>query len=134
MKAELNGHPTINGERHKSFLSDHEVAKFIQADTNRLVRISVPDKIIPFIVLADGTVIADVTARNPKTVIENSQSHITPETPAQGAGFIDVYYSNRTLVFRHVESRIFSKKWHLQDVVSKLHFELELYYPGYQVR
>ena len=106
--------------------------KLEKADTNPFVKISVPDKSIPFIVLSDGGVIADITAKNPNSLLKNIRVPIHAENP--GAGFIEVYHGNKTLVFHHIESSIFKKKWLVDDVASALQHELNLYYPGYKIR
>jgi hypothetical protein len=116
------------------FLSAQAQADLDKADANPFVRISMPDKVIPFIVTADGGVIADINANNPKTIYENLKSVIPAATLQGGAGFIEVFHGNKLLVFKHVESGIFGKEWLVDDVASALQFELGLYYPGYQIR
>lgn len=116
------------------FLSEQVQAKLDKADTNRFVRISIPDKVIPFIVTTDGGVIADITANNPKTIVENLKSIIPAATLHGGAGFIEVFHGNKLLVLRHVESSVFKKKWLADDIASALQFEFDVYYPGYQIR
>jgi hypothetical protein len=51
-----------------------------------------------------------------------------------GAGIIDVFHGNKTLKFHHIESGIFKRKWHVDDVASALQQELNLYYPGYRIQ
>jgi len=134
MKETLNEYPASEKDMPVQFLSEHQLAEFEKADANPFIKICLPDKIIPFVVLSDGGVIADITANNPKTIIENLEPIISADKLNRGAGYIDVYYGNRTLVFRHVESSIFEKKWIVDDIASALQLELNLYYPGYQVR
>jgi hypothetical protein len=47
---------------------------------------------------------------------------------------MEIFHGNRTIVFHHIESSIFKKKWWIDDVASALQSELNLYYPGYQIR
>ncbi|WP_295655322.1 hypothetical protein [uncultured Mucilaginibacter sp.] len=116
------------------FLSEEECARLNIADANPRIRMGFVDKRIPFIVLADGGVIADTNANNPKTIADNFKESIAAENLYYGAGFIDVHHGNRTLVFRHMASALFSRKWHVIDVAGELQAELDLYYPGYRVR
>jgi hypothetical protein len=114
------------------FLNEKVQAKLEKADANPFVKISVADKSIPFVVLSDGGVVADITASNPKTILKNIPLPIPSDR--HGAGFIDVFHGNKTLVFRPIESGIFEMKWRIDDIASALQFELNLYYPGYQIR
>ncbi len=52
------------------FLSEQLQAILEMTDANPYIKISAPDKSIPFIVLADGGVIVDNTANNPKNYLE----------------------------------------------------------------
>ena len=123
---------TSENERAIQFLNESTLAELEKADTNPLIKISIADRSIPFIVLSDGGVVADITANNPKTILKNIQ--LNSSAGNLGAGFIDVFHGNRTLLFRLVESNIFKKKWWVDDVASTLQQELNLYYPGYQIR
>jgi hypothetical protein len=115
------------------FLSEQAQSKLDMADANPYLKISAPDISIPFIVLSDGGVIADNTAHNPKTILENFKRSVASGKSC-GAGFMDIYHGNKTLMFRHIESSIFEKKWRVDDVVSALQLELNLYYPNYYIR
>jgi hypothetical protein len=115
------------------FLSERDVEKLKKADNNPLVQLCTYDKSISFIVLSDGCVIADITANNPNTILKNLQVSINLDKQI-GAGVIEVHHGNKTLLFRPVISRIFEKKWSTDDIVSALQCELNLYYPGYQIR
>jgi len=129
------GHPKSDGGPLFQFLNEQIHAKLEKADANPFVKISLPDKRIPFIVLSDGGVVADITAHNPKTMAENLESVIpSSKLYGGGAGVIDVYHGNKTLVFRHVGSSLFTKRWLVDDVASALELELNLYYPDYQIR
>ena len=114
------------------FLSEKTRATLEKADANPFVKISVPDKSSPFIVLSDGGLVADITAKNPNSLLKNIRLPIHADNP--GAGFIDVYHGNKTLLFRRIESSVFTKKWRIDDIASALQSELNLYYPGYQIR
>jgi hypothetical protein len=117
------------------FLSDELKEKLAAANANPFIKIGTPDKSIPFITLMNGGVIADITANNPNTIAKNIRVLIPgEELVGGGAGFIDVHHGNRTLVFRRVESRLFSKQWLIDDVASALQNELALYYPGYLIQ
>ena len=117
-----------------NFLDEKVLAHLEEADANPFVKINTPDKRIPFIVLSDGGVIADITAINPKTIAENLWADIPADKLHGGAGFIEVFHGNKLLVFHHVESALFAKKWLVDDVASALQSELNLYYPGYKIR
>jgi hypothetical protein len=114
------------------FLPEKTLATLEKTEANPFIKISMPDKSIPFIVLSDGGVIADITAKNPNSLLKNIRLPIHADNP--GAGFIDVYHGNKTLLFRPVESSIFEKKWRVDDIASALQLELNLYYPGYRIR
>ena len=123
---------TSESEVEMQFLSERELTELKDADANIAVRFSGPDKSIPFIILANGVVVVDNTANNPKTILYHTTIAIPDEPP--GAGYIDIHHGNRTLLFRRIESAIFGKRWHINEVVSAIQFELNLYYPGYQIR
>lgn len=125
-------YPAPENEPFIQFLNESMLEKLENADANPFVKISVPDKSIPFIVLSDGGVVADITAKNPNSLLKNIRLPIQADNP--GAGFIDVYHGNKTLVFHQIESSIFKRKWRIDDVASALQSELNLYYPGYQIR
>jgi hypothetical protein len=129
----INEYAVSENEALIQFLNEYELEKLKKADDNPFVRISLPDKSIPFVVLPDGGVVADITANNPKTILKDIQINI-PAGRQPGAGFIDIYHGNKTLLFRHIESAIFGKKWRVDDIASALQIELNLYYPGYLVR
>jgi len=115
------------------FLSEKAHVKLEKIDTNPFVRISAPDRSIPFVVLPNGRVIPDITANNPKIILNNIQFNNTSDKQI-GAGYIDIYHGNKTLLFRSIESLLFQKKWLVADIVLALRIELNLYYPGYQIR
>ena len=77
--------------------------------------------------------LADITAKNPTTILKNPEISIPHDKPP-GAGVIAVHHGNRTLLFKHIESGIFEKRGLVDDVASALQLELNLYYPGYQIR
>jgi hypothetical protein len=129
----INEHVASESMAPVQFLSEREVEKLEKADDNPLIQIYTYDKTIPFIVLSDGWVIADITANNPNTILKNLQVSINLDQRI-GAGVIEVHHGNKTLLFRPVISRIFEKKWRTDDIVSALQYELNLYYPGYQIR
>ena len=129
----INERLAIDNEPIIQFLSDYDQEKLEKADDNPLIQICSYDKSIPFIVVPDGGVIADITANNPNTILKNLQLSINLEKQI-GAGVIEVYHGNKTLLFRPVLSRIFEKRWRIDDVASALQSELNLYYPGYQIR
>ncbi|HWZ13602.1 MAG TPA: hypothetical protein VNW95_00085 [Mucilaginibacter sp.] len=134
MAQKLNELITSESESAFQFLSEQAQVRLDQADANRFVRICTPDKVIPFIVTTDGGVIADITANNPKTIVENLKSIIPAAVLRGGAGFIEVFHGNKLLVLRHVESSVFEKKWLADDIASALQFEFDVYYPGYRIR
>jgi hypothetical protein len=103
------------------------------ANANPFIKMNVADISMPFIVMADGGIIVDNTANNPKNILKNFQLTVSA-TSFYGAGFIDIYYGNKTIALRHVESTIFKKKWRIDDVVSALQLELNIYYPGYHIQ
>jgi hypothetical protein len=126
---------TAENEALFQFLSEKTRVQLENADANPFIKIAGPDKSIPFIVLSDGGVVADITAHNPKPMAEHLQSAIPSEKLYDGgAGFMDVYHGNKTIVFRHIESSLFDKPWLVDDVASALQLELNLYYPGYLIR
>ena len=115
------------------FLSEKHLEDLEAADANPYVKMCEPDKNIPFIVLADGGVVADITANNPKTILKNME--ISDKSgKLLGAGSIDVFHGNKTLLFHHIESAIFEKKWLVDNIASALQHELNLYYPEYRIR
>ena len=115
------------------FLSEQAQTILETTDANPYIKISAPDKSIPFIVLPDGGVIVDNTANNPKIILKNFKLSIAADK-LYGAGIIDVYHGNKTLLFRHIESSIFEKQWRVDDIASALQLELNVYYPGYNIR
>jgi hypothetical protein len=129
----MREHVGTENEPIIQFLSEQELEKLENADKNSLIEICSYDKSIPFIVLSDGGVIADITANNPNTILKNIQFTVTLDKQI-GAGFIEVHHGNKTLLFRRVESRIFEKKWRIDDIASALQVELNVYYPGYRIR
>jgi hypothetical protein len=134
MERELNEYHDTEVEAPLQFLSEQIHKELEIADANPFIRISTPDKSIPFIILSDGGVVADIRANNPKTIAGNMLSKFPTDNLQLGAGFIDVHFGNKTLVFRHVESGIFGKKWLVDDVASALQTELNLYYPDFKIR
>ncbi len=134
MTQKLKEFETSGNEAPVQFLSEENIIKLEVADANPFIKISSPDKSIPFIVTSDGGVIADITVNNPKTIVKNLQSALPADELSGGAGFIDVFYGNQLLVFRHITSKFFEKSWQVDDIVSALQSELNLYYPGYQIR
>jgi hypothetical protein len=129
----INEHLVKDNEPNIQFLSDYDHEKLDRADDNPLIQMSSFDKSIPFIVVPDGGVIADITANNPNTILKNLQMSINLDHQI-GAGVIEVHHGNKTLLFRQVLSRIFEKRWRVDDIASALQTELNLYYPGYQIR
>jgi len=132
MAQKTNEDMTEENEPIFQFLNENVQAKLEKADANPFVKISAPDKSIPFIVFSDGGVVVDITASNPNTILKNI--HLPIHSDRHGAGFIDVFHGNKTLVFRPVESGIFEMKWRIDDIASALQLELNLYYPGYHIR
>ena len=59
-------------EPFSQFLSEHLQSKLDMADNNPFIKISLPDKSIPFIVISNCGVVVDVTANNPKTILKDS--------------------------------------------------------------
>ncbi|WP_259070326.1 hypothetical protein HDF24_14720 [Mucilaginibacter sp. X4EP1] len=132
MEQKLNKDMAPENEPFFQFLSEQLQAKLDTADNNPFIKINLPDKSIPFIVLSDGGVVADITANNPKTILKNIPHSLSADN--LGAGFIEVYHGNKTLVFYHIESGIFGKRWLVDNIASALQLELNLYYPGYNIR
>jgi hypothetical protein len=132
MAHKVNKNMAAENEVVFQFLNEKTQGKLDEADANPFIKISVPDKNIPFIVLEDGGVIADITVNNPLTILKNI--HLPVHSDKHGAGFIDVFHGNKTLVFRPVESSIFEMKWRVDDIASALQVELNLYYPEYKIR
>ena len=132
MIPELKEYYVLENETEIQFLNEQELEKLEKADANPFIKFNMPDKSIPFVVLSDGGVAVDVTANNPLTVLKNNVKNISATNP--GAGFIDVFHGNKTLLFRHIISSVFRKKWDVDEIVSALQFELNLYYPGYRIR
>jgi hypothetical protein len=135
MEKKLTGYPILENGEPIQFLTPDEKEKLSRADANPFVRISTIDKVIPFIILANGGIVADISANNPKSIAKNLEGIIpASQLSGGGAGFIDVYHGNKTLVLRHVESSIFTKPWLVDDIVSALQDELNIYYPGYRIQ
>jgi hypothetical protein len=128
----LKEYSVLENDTEIQFLSNQTLEKLNEAEANPMVKFSAADKSIPFIVLSDGSVVVDITANNPFTILKKISQPGSSVNP--GAGYIDVYHGNKTLEFRHIKSVIFVKKWLVDDIVSALQFELNLYYPGYQIR
>jgi len=133
MEQKLMEYPGTDNGAPFQFLSEHAQATIEITDANPYIKISAPDKSIPFIVLPDGGVIVDNTANNPKTILKNFKLAASSDK-LYGAGFIDVCHGNKTLLFRHIESSIFEKQWRVDDIASALQLELNVYYPGYNIR
>jgi len=133
MEAKSKEERLTENEALFQFLNEKTRVQLEKADANPFIKINLPDHSIPFIVLSDGGVVADINANNPKTILKNIQLNITADKPI-GAGIIEVYHGNKILEFRHIESGIFVKKWLVDDVASALQLELSLYYPGYVIR
>jgi len=76
MAQKINKDIIAKNEPIFQFLNEKVQAKLEKADANPFVKISIPDKSIPFIVLSDGGVVADITANNPKTILKNIQLNI----------------------------------------------------------
>ncbi|HEY2580157.1 MAG TPA: hypothetical protein VGI43_00025 [Mucilaginibacter sp.] len=119
-------------EDEVQFLSEERLATLKKVAINPFVKISLPDTTIPFIVLPDGGVVADITANNPITVLKN-MGIATSDDKLTGAGIIEVHHGSRILFSRRIESTTFKKKWYVDDIVSALQFELNLYYPDYRI-
>jgi hypothetical protein len=118
MIPELKEYYVLENEAEIQFLSEQELEKLEKADANPLIKFNMPDKSIPFVVLSDGGVAVDVTANNPLTVLKNNVRNISATNP--GAGFIDVFHGNKTLLFCHITSGIFGKKRHIDEIDSAI--------------
>jgi hypothetical protein len=134
MEQKSTGDQSSQNEVLINFLNEKLLMQLEKADANPFVKISTPDKRIPFIVLPDGGVIADITAANAKAIVENFEADIPADKLQGGAGFIEVFHGNKLLVFHHIHSAFFAKDWLVDDVASALQSELNLYYPGYIIR
>jgi hypothetical protein len=134
MEQKPTGNQSSENEAIITFLNEKLLMRLEKADANPFVKISTPDKRIPFIVLSNGGVVADITAMNPKAIVESLEVDIPADKLQGGAGFIEVFHGNKLLVFHHIESAFFAKKWLVDDVASALQSELNLYYPGYTIR
>jgi hypothetical protein len=125
--------PVLQNEVTPRFLTGKALANLEAAEANPYIKISSPDKIIHFVVLPDGGVIADNTAQNSKIILRNFDLAIATGK-GYGAGYMEIFHGNKIIEFHHVESTIFDKKWRIDDVIAGLANELNAYYPGYFVR
>ncbi|TWI94768.1 hypothetical protein JN11_04549 [Mucilaginibacter frigoritolerans] len=134
MEQKSTGDQSSENDAPINFLNEKVLVQLEKADANPFVKISTPDKRIPFIVLANGGVVADITAMNSKAIAESLEADIPADKLQGGAGYIEVFHGNKLLVFHHIESAFFAKQWLVDDVASALQSELNLYYPGYIIR